>query len=134
MYFDHNPADLGDGDIDLPDGSVSAMTGFNEAEGHAASLRQQAAWIEESPAAEMIDADELRAAANFIERLSRSSDRTTAPIRNDMRALFHHVDDQDWEYLLSRIGDGGRDRFWKTVIADIRGALAFRVTEPWRAS
>lgn len=46
------------------------------------------------------------------------------PIRNDMRALFRHVDDQDWEYLLSRIGDGGRDRFWKTVIADIRGALA----------
>jgi hypothetical protein len=41
-----------------------------EAEGYAASLRQQAAWIEESPAADMIDADELREAAAFIERIS----------------------------------------------------------------
>jgi hypothetical protein len=45
--------------------------GLTEAEGYASSLRQQAAWIEESPAAEMIDADELRAAASFIERQSR---------------------------------------------------------------
>lgn len=30
------------------------------------------------------------------------------------------VDEQDLDFLLSRLGDGGRDRFWKQVIADLR--------------
>lgn len=39
-----------------------------EAEGYAASLRQQATWIDSSRYTEDLDADELRAAAEFIER------------------------------------------------------------------
>jgi len=39
----------------------------NAAEGYAASLRQQASWID-GAGAEDLDADELRAAADFIER------------------------------------------------------------------
>lgn len=42
--------------------------GFTEAEGYAASLRQQAQWIEDAGQAVDFDADELRAAADFIER------------------------------------------------------------------
>lgn len=38
------------------------------AKGYAASLRQQAAWIEDSIAADDLDSDELLNAASFIER------------------------------------------------------------------
>lgn len=54
----------------------------------------------------------------------RSFDRSAEPIRNDMRALFRSVDDDDWNWLLSHLNDGGRARFWKAIIADMRGALA----------
>lgn len=30
------------------------------------------------------------------------------------------VDDKDLDYLLSRLGDGGRDKFWKDVIGSLR--------------
>lgn len=30
------------------------------------------------------------------------------------------VDDKDLDYLLSRLGDCGRDRFWKDVIGNLR--------------
>lgn len=41
---------------------------MDEAEGYAASLRQQAQWIEDAGQAVDFDADELRAAADFIDR------------------------------------------------------------------
>lgn len=54
------------------------MSELNEAQGYAASLRQQAAWIDETVNATVpvhsridlsdIDTDELRAAADFIDR------------------------------------------------------------------
>ena len=58
--------------------------------------------------------------------------KTIAPLKEIERRLnkLHRIeeifccaDDQDWEYLLSRIGDGGRDRFWKSIITDLRPAL-----------
>jgi hypothetical protein len=42
--------------------------GFNEAEGYAASLRQQADWIDAGESSTELDPDELRAAADFIDR------------------------------------------------------------------
>jgi len=60
-----------------------------------------------------LDADKelLTRAANEIERL---------------RTPFRSVDNQDWEYLLNEhaLGDGGRDRFWKTVLREMRDALS----------
>jgi hypothetical protein len=41
-----------------------------------------------------------------------------------IKTALDPVDNQDWEYLLSLIPDGGRGRFWKTVIADFRSAVA----------
>jgi len=56
-------------------------TGYTEAEGYAAFLRQQAEWVDESRegkgnvydriSMDDIDTDEMRAAADFIDRLSR---------------------------------------------------------------
>jgi hypothetical protein len=40
-----------------------------------------------------------------------------------LEGAWQNVDDQDWEYLLSLIGDGGRARFWKDVFAKWRTAL-----------
>lgn len=34
------------------------------------------------------------------------------------------VDDQDWDYLVSKLGYGGRDRFWRSVIENLRPALS----------
>jgi hypothetical protein len=42
--------------------------GYTEAEGYAASLRQQAGWIREHGLEDKLDADELDAAADYIER------------------------------------------------------------------
>lgn len=44
----------------------------SEAEGYAASLRQQAKWVRECKLDGTIDADEFDAAADFIERLPQS--------------------------------------------------------------
>jgi hypothetical protein len=33
------------------------------------------------------------------------------------------VDDQDWDFLLGQLGDGGRGRFWKAVVGELRAAL-----------
>jgi hypothetical protein len=65
----------------------------------------------------MADTDEgyrtvaLREIEGRLSRLHR--------IEHAMKA----VDDQDWDYLKSKLGDGGRDRFWKEVIRDLRVAL-----------
>ncbi len=49
-------------------------------------------------------------AANEIERL-----------RHPWRA----VDNQDWDYLLkTALGYGGRDKFWRAVLTEMRAALA----------
>jgi hypothetical protein len=47
-------------------------------------------------------------------------------LENDIAALrrpWRAVDDQDWNYIMSVIGDGGRDRFWKAVLTEMRTAL-----------
>lgn len=43
---------------------------------------------------------------------------------SELVEAFGMTDDQDWEYLLSLIPDGGRGRFWKAVIAETRQALS----------
>jgi hypothetical protein len=68
----------------------------------------------------------IKDAATEIRRLRGVAQ---APIRNDMRALFRNVDDDDWTWLLSHLNDGGRARFWKAVIADVRGALSVSSTQ-----
>ena len=40
-----------------------------------------------------------------------------------LRAPWRAVDAMDWEYIMSALGDGGRDRFWKAVLAEMRAAL-----------
>jgi hypothetical protein len=40
-----------------------------------------------------------------------------------LRRPFRAVDAQDWQYIASIIPDGGRGRFWKSVLAEIRVAL-----------
>ena len=40
-----------------------------------------------------------------------------------LRLPFAACDNQDWEYILGAIGDGGRDRFWKEVLRQMRAAL-----------
>lgn len=87
--------------------------------------------------------DELTAAEAEIERLKgllgdpdgtiAHADAITAYRDNELTAArariaaldgaFRCVDDQDWEYLLSQIGHGGRDRFWREVLSDARAVL-----------
>lgn len=50
-----------------------------------------------------------------IERLTAWNERLRAP--------WSAVDDQDWQYLASLIPDGGRGRFWKAVLGEMRAAL-----------
>lgn len=40
-----------------------------------------------------------------------------------LRAPFRSCDDQDWQYIASVIPDGGRGRFWKAVLGEMRAAL-----------
>lgn len=47
---------------------------------------------------------------------------TIMQLRNPWRA----VDGQDWDYLFSVIPDGGRGRFWKAVLTEMRTALTAR--------
>lgn len=37
-------------------------------------------------------------------------------------AALVNVDEQDWQYILSALGDGGRDRFWKEVLGKLKAA------------
>lgn len=39
------------------------------------------------------------------------------------RSPFEHADGMDWDYLDSRLGQGGRDKFWRAVFAEFRAAL-----------
>jgi hypothetical protein len=70
----------------------STETGYTEAEGYAASLRQQAEWVDESREGKVsvyqritmddIDTDEMRAAADFIDRQARGpAQAVTSPTR-----------------------------------------------------
>jgi hypothetical protein len=81
-------------------------------------LRKQAACVylaaEETVADDLSDG--LKKAADEIEQL-----------RRDLHAIkfaLRSVDDQDWDFLLGQLGDGGRGRFWKTVVNELRPALA----------
>lgn len=40
-----------------------------------------------------------------------------------LRLPFRAVDAEDWAFLMERLGDGGRGRFWKSVFAELRAAL-----------
>lgn len=40
-----------------------------------------------------------------------------------LRAPWHAVDNEDWRYIVGLIPDGGRGRFWKAVLYDMRAAL-----------
>jgi hypothetical protein len=73
-------------------------TGYTEAEGYAASLRQQARWVRECKLDGTIDADELDAAAMFIDRISAVAkgwqDVETAP--HETRVLLGWIYDGAW--------------------------------------
>lgn len=40
-----------------------------------------------------------------------------------LRHPWRAVDGQDWEYLFSKLGYGGRDKFWRAVLSEMRAAL-----------
>jgi hypothetical protein len=42
----------------------------------------------------------------------------------DIQNALVFADYEDWEYLVSKLGDGGRDKFWKVQIQELRMALA----------
>lgn len=55
-----------------------------------------------------------------------SNDRQRAKYEAEierLRAPFRACDEEDWQYLASVIPDGGRGRFWKAVLREVRGAL-----------
>ena len=60
-------------------------TGYTEAEGYAASLRQQADWWDREK--DCLDSDELRAAADFIDRLIRRVAALEIIIREELPPL-----------------------------------------------
>ena len=41
-----------------------------------------------------------------------------------LRRPFRNVDDMDWEHLFNMIPDSGHGKFWKSVLAEVRTALA----------
>ncbi len=43
--------------------------------------------------------------------------------QQDLAGPFRAVDDQDWDYLIGCLGDGGRGRFWKAIFAELRPLL-----------
>lgn len=58
---------------------------------------------------------------DLSERITRAE--------SDVRRLlkpWRAVDAQDWQYLVSVIPDGGRGRFWKAVLGEMRAALENR--------
>lgn len=60
----------------------------SEAEGYVASLRQQAKWVRECKLDGTIDADELDAAADFIDRLSASAQAPGNPSREAIATII----------------------------------------------
>lgn len=40
-----------------------------------------------------------------------------------LRDPFRAVDAQDWEFVMGALPDGGRGRFWKAVLGEMRAAL-----------
>jgi len=45
-------------------------------------------------------------------------------------APFRGVDSFDWAFLMGALPDGGRGRFWKAVLQEMRAALEQGATEP----
>jgi hypothetical protein len=41
-----------------------------------------------------------------------------------LRHPFRGCDNMDWNYLASVIPDGGRGRFWKSVLGEMKAALS----------
>lgn len=40
-----------------------------------------------------------------------------------LRRPYRAVDAEDWKYIMDALGDGGRGRFWKAVLIEVRAAL-----------
>lgn len=72
---------------------LSSEIGYNEAQGFSASLRQQAEWIEEAREAKVpvyqritiddIDTEDMRAAADFIDRITALQNLAAEPVASD---------------------------------------------------
>jgi hypothetical protein len=65
----------------------------------------------------------LRDAADEIDRLSRQLAEAQGEVER-LRLPWRAVDGMDWEYIFSSIGYGGRDRFWRAVLTEMRANLA----------
>lgn len=44
-----------------------------------------------------------------------------------LRHPWRAVDDMDWDFIMSTLGYGGRERFWRAVLTEMRDAL---ITSP----
>jgi hypothetical protein len=42
-----------------------------------------------------------------------------------LRLPFRAADNEDWAFLMERLGDGGRGRFWKAVFTEFRAAMEY---------
>lgn len=40
-----------------------------------------------------------------------------------LRRPYRAVDGEDWDFIMGILGDGGRGRFWKAVLTEVRAAL-----------
>jgi hypothetical protein len=57
------------------------------------------------------------------DRAKRCADIIAAWDMDEVATILNALsaaDEQDFDYLASRLGDGGRDRFWKAVISYLR--------------
>lgn len=41
-----------------------------------------------------------------------------------LRKPWQAVDAMDWDFVIGALSDGGRGRFWKAVLTEMRAALA----------
>ena len=72
------------------------------------------------------EVDELRAEIKRLTALTIEHAQITGELVKDnerLRAPWRAVDAVDWDYVMGSLGHGGRDRFWKEVLTEMRRAL-----------
>lgn len=82
---------------------------------------------EQGKAASWLDVATGRVANVSSVLASATPAQPAGAVPESLRALseaFRYVDQQDWDFLYERLGDGGRGRFWKAVFGEVRPLLA----------
>lgn len=66
--------------------------------------------------------DAARCEADFSRGIATNIVEAADEIER-LRDPYRAVDDEDWQFIMSKLGNGGRGRFWKAVLTEVRGAL-----------